>query len=136
MTQNYFDDLHDQGFGALGGGAADKLDQVTTKVTPQGIETLCQCGRCGRQNLIAVTWHEVITGSLGYVPPQWNVDQASGTLYPHVGCALDNCRYVIKVGYTPAELKRYKEAGIEQNYMTRQQADGFAAQVQAAAGRR
>ena len=61
--QSAFDDLQDQGFGALGGGAADSLDRVTTKVAPAGIESTVRCWNCGNSNLIACDWQEVIVAS-------------------------------------------------------------------------
>jgi hypothetical protein len=133
---NEFDDIPEQGFGALAGGAAETLDRVTTKVVPTGIETVCVCGRCGVKNQIAASWQEVLTGSVQLVPADWGVDRNTGTLYPNVYCAMGGCRYMLKIGYAPSELHRYVLAGIEQGYANPQEVSTYLAQVKAAAGRR
>lgn len=135
MATDPFADFQDQGFGAFDGGAADQLDRLPTKIVQGGIETQgVPCSNCGQKSAIGSDWQEVITGSIGFVPPNWNVDKKSGTLFPNVGCA--GCNRLIKVGYEPGELKRYVHSGIEQGFLTRQQADSAAQQVLQAAGRR
>jgi len=128
-----FEDVQEQGFGALAGSGTEQLDHVVTKIAPGGIESTCLCEYCGQKNLIGCNWDEVITGSLGYVPPDWRVDQATGTLYPFVGCANGGCRRPLIIGYAPRELKRYVTSGIESNLLTRQYAEGYAARVIGAA---
>lgn len=135
MNRSAFDDIPDQGFGALGGGAADQLDRVTTTVVPSGIETKCLCGRCGVKNAIDIGWDEVVIGSVQLVPPDWDVDRASGTLFPRVGCAMGGCHYLLKIGYAPSELHRYVMTGIEQGLITKEWAGGFAQQMKARSGR-
>lgn len=131
--QSQFDDLPD-GYGALGGGAAEGLDRVTTKVVPTGIESTISCWNCGKKNLIGCDWREVITASIGYLPPNWDLDKKTNTLFPVLGCAGGGCNRQIKIGFTPQELTRCVAAGIEQGYITQPQVDQFKAQVRQAAG--
>jgi len=128
-----FEDVQEQGFGALAGGGTDQLDRVTTKIAQGGIESTCMCEYCGTKNLIGCSWDEVITGSLAHVPLDWRVDQATGTLYPFVGCANGGCRRPIIVGYAPQELKRYVTSGMEANLVQRQYVEAYAQRVLGAA---
>ncbi|MES2403750.1 MAG: hypothetical protein V4567_05340 [Pseudomonadota bacterium] len=123
------------GFGALGGGAAESLDRVVTKVVPTGLQSTISCWNCGQKNLIALDWNEIIIGSVQLVPPNWDVDKKTGTLYPHVGCSFGGCHRPIKIGFTPQELNRAVLAGIEQGFITKDFANGTAAQMLQAAGR-
>lgn len=123
------------GYGALGGGAAEGLDRVVTKVTPPGLSSTISCWNCGRKNGIDLDWKEIITGSLGFLPPNWDVDKKTGTLFPVCGCTGSGCNRQIKIGYTPQELKRCVQTGIEQNFITKADAESYAASVLAAAGR-
>ena len=116
MSNEAFDDLEGLGYGALGGSGTDALDQVHTAVTQNGVESKCNCGRCNLPNVITCEWNEAIIGSFGFVPPNWRVDPPTGTLFPYVGCA--SCRFEIKVGYTPGELKSYVGKAAEKNFLT------------------
>lgn len=134
MGQEAFDDLPDENFGALGGAGAADLDKVTTKIAPAGIMTMCACGNCGVKNRIESSWQEVVMGSLGFPPPNWRVDQATGTLYPYVGCAAGGCNRELRIGYAPQELKRLVASGVENGYVNPQWVQQYSDQIKQAAG--
>lgn len=131
-----FEDIADQGYGALGGGGADQIDRVNTKIKATGPELTCFCEACGAKNGITFGWDEAIYGSIGYLAPDWDVEAETKLLYPRVGCSNGACRRLIIIGFAPQELKRFVQTAIEQNFITKQWAEGYAANILAAAGRR
>lgn len=135
-----FDDLQDTGFGALGGEGAGALDRVKTSIDSAGIHNKCYCELCGTSNLVNVEWLEAIIGSLQFAPPNWQFDPKTGTLYPYIGCANPGCRREIRIGFTPAELKRYVTNAVaarqlDQNYVSQNVASITARAAQARGGR-
>jgi hypothetical protein len=138
MSKGYFDDYKDTTFGALGGenvlggGATSALnDDVSSKVDQDGIHAKCYCERCGTTNKVTVEWPEAVIGSLGFMPPNWQVDRATGSLYAYVGCANQGCRTELRLGYTPAELKRLVLSGVEKGVLNQQWVNNQVAAINA-----
>lgn len=129
-----FDDLPDQNYGALGGLGTEAFDKVTQKFGPEGLHTICYCEFCGTKNDIVSSWPEVVTGSMGYMSPNWFVED--GLLYPHVGCANAGCRRQIGIRFAPAELGRYAQGAVQQGYLHPQEFQRIQAGVAQAAGAR
>lgn len=115
MSKEDFNDvqeLRNKSLGVLGGEGADFLEKVKTETSPAGIESTCPCGQCGRPQVITVEWPEAVVGSMALMPPNWEHDQQSGSIYPNVGCG--SCRYQLKLLFSPQELKRLVKQGIDQ----------------------
>lgn len=113
MGKQDFDDvqeLRNGSLGVLGGEGADFLEKTKTETTPQGIDTTCTCGSCGRPNVITVEYGEAITGSENLMPEHWQFDKTSRSIFPDIGCA--NCRYQLKLLFTPQELKRLVQQAV------------------------
>lgn len=133
----FFDDvqeLRQNSLGVLGGEGADFLEKVKTEIGRPGITSTAPCGQCGRPQQITVEWPEAVIGSLALMPPNWQLDQTSGQIYPNIGCG--SCQYQLKLLFSPQELKRYVLAGVAEGQVPRAQVDQWAAQAQQAAGRR
>jgi hypothetical protein len=137
MSKEDFNDVQElrtKSLGVLGGEGADFLEKVTTQTTPAGIESKAPCGQCGRPQIITVEWPEAVVGSLSLMPPNWEYDQQSASIYPNVGCA--SCRYQMKLLFTPQELKRLVKQAIDQGEVNPQVIHSLYQQAQAAAPRR
>lgn len=118
MNKQYFEDYHDETFGALGGeglggssGGAGVIGRVTTTPHRDGVHAKCLCERCGTSNEIIVEWMEAVAGSLELAPPNWHV--IDGQLCPYVGCANPGCNTAMNVGFSPAELKALVARGVQ-----------------------
>lgn len=130
------DDYQDEGFGALGGMGADAVDRVTTGIDPKtgALTSRTACGRCNTPNVIHVDWGEAITVGEGYIPPRWKGDRETGTIYPYIACANANCRYEIKVGYYPHEMKGYVSNALGRRIIQPQQVQQVIAALRGGAG--
>ncbi len=117
-----------QGFGSLGGGAAESLDKITTVVKPEGIVSNCPaCLKCGRRNAITIEYPEAVVGSLGFIPPNWDMDPRTRLLYPKVGCAA--CRAWVPLGVSPQELGRYVNTAVSEGYFSGADAQAIRARL-------
>lgn len=132
-----FDDvqeLRNGSLGVLGGEGADFLEKVKTGTTDQGIVSICPCGQCGRPQEITVTWPEAVIGSLGLMPPNWEHDERSGSIYPNVGCG--SCRYQLPLLFSPQELKRLVHQAVQEGDVNPQYIQSLVTETKARAGMR
>ena len=132
-----FDDvqeLRNGSLGVLGGEGAEFLEKVKTGTTSEGIVSICPCGQCGRPQEITVTWPEAVIGSLSLMPPGWEYDEQSGSIYANVACG--SCRYQLKLLFSPQELKRYVHQGVQEGDVNPQYIASLVSQAQAQVGRR
>ncbi len=134
MTTNEDDeDFRTDGLGVLGGEGGTFLEKVTTSTTPAGIASKCTCGQCSRQCVVTVGYEEAVIGSLKLMPPDWQYDQRSNSIYPNVACGA--CPYLLKLLFTPQELKRHVERAVSEGLLPRQQVQAWLAKYQPMAPR-
>lgn len=108
MAKEGFEDLSElrtDGLGVLSGEGATFLEKVKTEITPEGIKSMCSCVHCARTNQVTISYEEAIIGMMKFMPPNWNIDQKTGQIFPIVACG--GCQYEMKLLFTPGELKRY-----------------------------
>lgn len=113
-----FDDVNElrvQSLGVLGGEGSEHLEKVKTELGPDGIHSTCTCGTCSKPNVISIGYDEAVVGSLRLLPPGWQADAETQTLYPNVGCA--GCKYQLQLRFTPVELKRLCEAAVAEGHV-------------------
>lgn len=113
MAKEGFEDLAElrtDGLGVLSGEGAIFLEKVKTEVTPEGIKSMCSCVHCARTNQVTISYEEAVMGMMKFMPPGWDLDQKTGSIYPNVPCA--GCQYQMKLLFTPAELKRYLDQAV------------------------
>ncbi len=126
------DQLRNDHLGVLGGDGSDFLEKVKTQVTPEGISSRCSCTHCGHTNDVVVEYPEavVVMGSL--LPPDWEWDPKEKAVFPNVPCG--NCRYQMKVLFTPSEMKRWVDTAIAQGVVRKETIGQLAMQVSQRAG--
>jgi len=120
---DYFDDFFDAdggqaGHGILKGGGMAGYENLTERLSGQGLEIKMPCRKCGKDAVLTLDFEELfVCGANGpgeklLLPKGWHYSQNNGAMYPALRCGGCGAEEGYCPQLTPDECRRHVNAAV------------------------